>query len=335
MISGDPSTWYPLLSSTSEKMASNPHSKFTSFEIDVQGTKISGIHYLPSVPSNSMPDRPLIVLIHGGTCSAHNFDISPSLTASLAADFFSFPVVAINRPGYLNSTPLPHSEDSTYHKTLGNFNHEQLFPALWREYGQPQGCKALIPMAHSLGSPDVIVAAGLHAAEPKPKYPLAAFIFSGWGIAFAPEPFPQPDDPAMKLPCKNIIMLGQVEYNCAPPEAYDAIAAQDQPMKPEEPSEMYTGIWQGYWRTYSDAVKVPIMCGFGEHDMFWQGTQSHLKGMESCFPSCPRFDSSLLVGAPHSIEWSWMSKAWYARCFGFASEVTAAFVGKGKSAITA
>lgn len=316
------------------KMASNQDTKFTSFELDVHGTKITGIHYFPPISAKVLTERPLLVLIHGGTCSAHNFDISPSLTASLTAEYLSCPVVSINRPGYLESSPLPVEEGNTFHHTLGRFNHEHLFPSLWREHGEPQGCKAIVLLAHSLGSPGVFIAAGLHAAESEPSYPLAGFIFSGWGIKHAPTMKPPPTDPAEILPWKEIIMLGASEYNCSPPEAYDAIVPQDQPNNLEELTEIFNGTWQGYWRKYSDAVKVPIMYSVGEHDEFWEGSLSNVKEMESCFPKCPRFDGSVLLGAPHAIEWSYMSQAWYARCFGFACEVTGSFAGKGKTLIS-
>lgn len=315
-------------------MATNQKTKFSIFEIDVHDIKISGIYYLPSTVSESATDRPLILLIHGGTCSAHNFDVSPSLTASSAADYFSFPLVSINRPGYLGSTPLPIPEGSTFHKELGKFNHEHLFPALWQKYGLAQGCTALVPISHSLGSPGLIIAAGLHAVESQSRYPLAGFAFSGWGIHAAPQSLPPPpDDPNQKLPWKSLIMLGYPEHHCAPQDAHDALATQDQPIASDEMSDLLSGLWRKYWRTYSDAITVPIMYGLSEHDLFWDGSLSHLKEMEASFPNCPRFDGSLLLGAPHAIEWSWMSQAWYARCFGFAAEVTTTFAGKCKSNI--
>lgn len=311
-------------------MASNKHSLFTPLRLELEsGITITGIHYLPDISPTSPTYRPLMVLIHGGTCTAHNFDVSPSLTASTAAASLSIPVISINRPGYLDSTPLVVPDGSTYHKELGRFEHEELFPALWRKYGVSNRCTALLPLGHSLGSLGIIISAGLHAKDPNPKYPLAGIIFSGSGSRSAANAPPPPQDPSQKLAWKRLIMCDKAELNLVPTEALDAIALQDHPIKPEELAEVFAGVWNGYWRTYSNEITVPVMFGQGEHDALVEGTLEHVKEVETCFSKTERFDGSLVRNAPHAIEWSHCAAGWYARCFGFALEVTASYALKG------
>lgn len=307
-------------------MATNRDSRFSRFRISpLEGVTITGIHYLPSPSSTAPKDRPLIVLLHGATCSAHNFDVSPSLTASLMADALSIPLVSINRPGYADSTPLCVPEDSTFHQTLAKFYHDNLFPVLWARFGEPAGCTALVPFAHSFGSPGMILAAGIHAQDVEPKYPLAGIIFSGWGNIRAIEQMAHPTDPSQKLTWKRMIMLGKPENDCAPAEAVNALAIQDQPAAPGERDDVINGAWFKYWRSYSDHITVPVMYGQAEFDFFWEGSMRQVAEMVKCFPKCRRFDGSFVAGAPHAIEWSWMAQGWYARCFGFAAEVVSLY----------
>lgn len=311
-------------------MATNTQSQFSPFRLELENDiTITGIHHFPSPSSTSPTYRPLIVLLHGGTCTAHNFDISPSLTASTAAESLSIPVISINRPGYLESTPLPIPSNSTFHKELGRFLHSSLLPALWQKYGIRNNCTALVPLAHSLGSPGIIVAAALHAQDQVPKYPLAGIIFSGWGIHQAPNSPAPPSGPSEKLAWKQLIMLGRPELYLGPSEAVEALGPHDHDMDPAEPDEIYSGHWWRYWRSYSDEVIVPVMFGQPEHDLFWEGTPEHVREVEGCFPKAARFDASLVMNAPHALEWSYCAAGWYARCFGFALEVTTAYALKG------
>ena len=167
-------------------MATNHSSVFTPFSLEISNDiTATGIKHIPTLAPPSPQCRPLILLIHGGGCTAHHFDVCPSLTASTVSSALSIPCIAINRPGYLSSTPLePPTLAITYHQRLGRFLHEQLFPALWRDFGVPNQCSTIVPLAHSLGSSSIIVAAALHTQDSRlnPVYPLAGIIFSGWGV---------------------------------------------------------------------------------------------------------------------------------------------------------
>ncbi|KAJ9617556.1 hypothetical protein H2204_013687 [Knufia peltigerae] len=308
-------------------MASNTESRFAPFEVLVANTVvITGIKYLPATRSESGSTsdyRPLIILLHGGGCTAHHFDLSPSMTISTIAEALSVPVISINRPGYLGSDRLPATQGSRFHKDLGSFYHSHLFPKLWADFGIAHGCKAVVPLAHSLGSPAVIIAAGLHAREQSPSYPLAGIIMSGWGELPSPRMPPSPRDRSQKLDWKRVVMCGPSEDHCAPVQALEAIGIQDHNMESQELEEVINGDWNSYWYRFADDIMVPIMFSLGEHDLFWEGSTVHLIQFGSRFPKCPRFDGAVVKGAPHAIEWSHCAQGWMARCLGFAQEVTA------------
>lgn len=317
-------------------MTTNTESCFTNFEVQpLDGIKVTGIHYIPSTSQSTCQTsdsqytyRPLIIFIHGATCTAHNFDISPRLTASNIASVLSLPIISINRPGYLSSTPISVPTGTTYHESLGSFYHHHLFPDLWTRFGESSNCTAMVVFAHSFGTPAAIVAAGLHANDPNPNYPQAGLIFSGWGTLPATERIPHPTSTSSlseKAAWKRQIMFYRAEHDLVPPEALNLLAAQDHPSPIGERDDITTGAWQRYWRRYSDAIVLPIMFAQAEFDFFWEGSEQQVIEIRKCFPNCSRFDGSLIRGAPHAIEWSWMASGWYVRAFGFALEITAAY----------
>ena len=91
----------------------NHNTKFKPFSLTISnGAKISGIVYIPPAGSFISLHKPLLVGIHGGTCTCHNYDIDEAHTASTFAAATGMPFVAFNRPGYADSStllPLPPS----------------------------------------------------------------------------------------------------------------------------------------------------------------------------------------------------------------------------------
>ena len=308
-------------------MASNWQSKFKDFSVALpNGMNISGIHYNPPSVKTSTPFKPLLVLIHGGTCTAHNFDVSPTNTASVEADNLGIPVVSINRPGYLESTALTEiPENSTYGQELGKtIYHKYLLPMLWEKFGKPAGCHSVVLLGHSMAAMGMVIAAAAYADDESPKYPLSGIILSGWGSRLTDFKVNIPEDQEGKTKWKQFIMLTYPDKHLADDAILPCIVSQDHSIEVEieGAKETWSGSFFKYWRQYSDKIKVPIMFGIGEHDALWQGTVEHVKEYETMFPNCERFDGSVVLGAPHAIEWSYMATGWYARCFGFASEVS-------------
>jgi pimeloyl-ACP methyl ester carboxylesterase len=124
------------------------------------------------------------VALHGGTYTAKYFDVDVGHTASIVSSGLGVPIVAINRPGYHDSTSLyPIPEGSSYPEEYGNWLHRHILPAIWSEFGKPSGCDSIVLLSHSLGTTSAVIAAAMHAAEADTdrQYPLAGMIISGFG----------------------------------------------------------------------------------------------------------------------------------------------------------
>ena len=306
-------------------------SKFDPFSITLSnGGTLTGIAHIPPNSATTPPFYPLMVGIHGGSCTAHNYDIDSKHTASLASAAFGIPFVAFNRPNYKDSaTFLPLQEGTTYLQTEGKWEHELIFPALWEHFGKPNGCTAIVATCHSMAVPGAIIAGALYSQDASPKYPLAGLIFSGYGTRridrtkeLTPPPgTPPPGRDFSYLPeVKQVLMLSDPKLNCYDPEVAKQMSIQDHNMMTAELIDL-VALWFTYWKKYADEVKVPILYALGEHDWLWQGTTEHVQDFMRCFPKSERVQGGLVAGGPHALEWWWGSKAWYARCFGWGSEV--------------
>ncbi|KAL8856714.1 MAG: hypothetical protein Q9178_006671 [Gyalolechia marmorata] len=111
---------------------------------------------------------PLIVGLHGGSYSAEYYNATPTYSASPYSAFLRVPFVAINRPGYKDSTALPDTlpEGSTFFQEEGRYLHNEILPAIWEAYAAGYGVSSIVILAHSLAVPMTIVAAALHATTP-------------------------------------------------------------------------------------------------------------------------------------------------------------------------
>ncbi|KAL8789274.1 MAG: hypothetical protein Q9213_001197, partial [Squamulea squamosa] len=163
-------------------------------------------------------DTPLIIALHGGSYSADYYNATPTYSALPYSNFLRVPFIALNRPGYKDSTDLPDPvpDGSTFLQEEGRYLHNEILPAVWKAYAGDYGVSSIVILAHSLSVPMTIVAAALNATtsslspgeqasdqEPKPQqdtlnerdsdgkeesangktkaYPLAGIILSGFG----------------------------------------------------------------------------------------------------------------------------------------------------------
>ena len=78
--------------------------------------------------------------------------------------------------------------------------------------------------------------------------------------------------------------------------------------------------WLRYWREYSDRVSVPVMHALAEFDGLWTVSPETLDDYKGEFLASPKVTSEVIPMAPHCIELSLQSKAWYMKCCAFALE---------------
>ncbi|KAL8975903.1 MAG: hypothetical protein Q9205_007992, partial [Flavoplaca limonia] len=102
---------------------------------------------------------------------AHYYDATPTYSAASYSDFLRVPFIAINRPGYKDSTALPDAtpEGSTFLQEEGRYLHNEILPAVWEAYAADYGASSIVILAHSLSVPMTIIAAALNATAPSPS----------------------------------------------------------------------------------------------------------------------------------------------------------------------
>ncbi|KAH7399718.1 hypothetical protein BKA64DRAFT_670270 [Cadophora sp. MPI-SDFR-AT-0126] len=288
---------------------------------------LTGLQNIPKRSATTPKYLPLVICLHGGTYSAQYFDVDVNHTAAFASNGLEIPVLAINRPGYEDSTsfyPIP--EESSYPQEYGSWLHANILPALWAKFGEPNGCNCLVLHCHSLGATGAIIAASKHGKEPQSakSYPLAGITISGYGTQRQEEahlPVPPPSHIILPPAAKDSMLLQQGR---ADPEVYKYTEALNKPMAFEELASMDT-VWFPSWRELVAGVRSPVMIGIAGDDGIWEGTKDHLKEFSDAFTGSDRVDGSIVIGAPHNLEMSYWSRGWYARCFGFALECAVAF----------
>jgi hypothetical protein len=250
---------------TTKPPATNVSTKFTPFSLTLaNGAITTGIFHIPTVSPTPTESLPLIIALHGGTCTAYNYDIDSSHTAYLASSSLSIPFVAFNRPYYLDSTPAPIPADSSFHRETGKWEHEFIFPALWEKFGRANGCTGIVLLCHSMAVPGAIVAASLWAREASHIYPLAGLIFSGWGTTVKKQESMQQQQPAIAAdgtirltPFKKLMMLSEDEHDAFSPEMVPLVLAQDAPFPVAEYIDGTTQ-WFDYGPGCAKDVNVPM-----------------------------------------------------------------------------
>ena len=335
--------------------ASNTDSKFDEWSIQLRnGATLTGIAYIPSSHGAlGAASRPLLVGIHGGTCSAYTYDVSPSYTGSTYAELSGIPFVAFHRPNYLGSSGwlvdrasdnptqprFRATEGLTYFQEEARWFHEFIFPALWEAFAVPNGCSSLVTTSHSMGVMPTVIASTHYSSETDAKYIWSGMVLSGLGetgtqhcaevakalLTNTYEAWELPvgqDSSIHRAPFrrtdKEDLMLGP-EGVCDS-ELRPRIWKQTTPFIFQEILDLF-GMWQNSKQAYKAAVKIPVLYGIGEFDWIWIATKENVDLFCSEFTSAPRIEGALIETAPHAIELSRVAGAWWMRVFGWASEV--------------
>ena len=290
---------------------------------------VSGSASIPKPTSTTPQYRPLIVGIHGGTYTSEYFNASPSHSAGTFSAQFGVPLVAIDRPGYRDTTALSAiPEGSSFSQEEGKDLHRYILPKIWEEYGQRSGASTIVLMGQSLGCSACVVTAGLYSQEKDARYPLGGVILSGRSTTSAvteSQGLAQLAEARqigyVEYPpgVKGILMLGDKKLGLASDEIrrFSEEITHREPVAELEDRRLQ---WDGYWRVYARQVKVPIMCAIGGRDGLFKASQEDLKTFTDAFTNSPKVETVFVPGAPHCLELSHWGAGWYSRCFGFAIE---------------
>ena len=229
--------------------------------------------------------EPLIVALHGGTYSSEYFDI-PGHSLLDNATKQGIPVIAIDRPNYVGSSPLT-SEGSIIADNADVLG--DAIGSIWNEHGGEAAGVVLV--AHSIGG----AVATIIAATPQ-SWPVLGLATSGCLVRVPPEsagawaslpPIPMIDLP---VPLKDQLMFG-------PPETYDdAMPAASYPSNTSVPKAELLDITGGWLERRAETcgrVAVPVHHRQAEFDHLWITDQGEVDEYIAGFTSAPSIDAQL------------------------------------------
>lgn len=272
------------------------------------GMTFTGLRRLAGGPIG--PDRPLVVALHGGTYTSTYFDV-PGYSLLDHAEYLGVPVIAIDRPGYRGSTPVPPGESII----LGNAEVlDHLVGELWTTYGA--GTAGVVLIGHSIGGATVSA-----LAARRPSWPLLGIAISGCllevpaesGAAWAA----LPDLPIVELPgeVKDFVMFGPAwTLREGMPEASHVA---DAPVPKAELLDI-TGAWIERMRSILPQIEVPVHARQGEFDHLWVTDADQVEQFGEAFAAAPSVDARLVRSAGHCIDFHRLGAAFQLEQLAFA-----------------
>jgi pimeloyl-ACP methyl ester carboxylesterase len=269
---------------------------------------VSGLLRLPDEP---LDGAPLIVAIPGGSYTSSYFDIGRcSLMARAAA--IGLPTLALDRPGYGNTTALPPAEASIAR------NAEQLDRALavMPRLAGLDRTAGVVLIGHSIGA-----AVAVNLAARRPRWSLLGIALSGIGLTAPAEVAGAwsslPDIPLVSVPseAKDALMFG-------PPETYDpnvpALSrAADAPTPRTELLDIVSR-WPAAMPGIAKEVSVPVHYRQAEFEKLWVADQREIDRFAAAFTQAPFVDARRFDFVGHCIDFHRAGAAFQLEQLGFA-----------------
>ncbi|WP_322028575.1 alpha/beta hydrolase [Paraburkholderia sp. J76] len=255
-------------------------------------------------------ESPLIVALHGGTYSSAYFDV-PGYSLIDHAGALGLPIIALDRPGYGETTPLT-PENAT---VAGNAERlDAILGEVWKRHGA--GRSGLFLVGHSIGG-----AIAVSIAARRPAWPLVGIAVSGVGLVTPPESLDHwsalPQIPMIDLPAevKDQVMFGP-EWTFAPDMPSRSHVA-DAPVPRAELIDIVT-TWHGSARDIASRVQVPVHYRQGEFDRLWITDADQVAGFGAAFSASPHVDAALYRCAGHCIDFHRLGLAFQLEQLAFA-----------------
>lgn len=253
------------------------------------------VSYLVRGPREVGPGTPLIVALPGGAYTADYFDV-PGCSLMERAAALGIPVVALDRPGYVASTPLPPPE-----ATLER-NAAWLDRAIDRVWSQQAslGAEGIVLVGHSIGGAIAVL-----IAARQPRWPLRGIAISGVGFTPPPEvagawaSLPQDDYVSLPPEGKDFFMFGPA--STWDPSVPPRTRVADAPTPRAELLDIVSG-WPALFASRATHVTVPVHYRQAEFDKLWVVDQAEIERFGQGFPNSPSVDAKLCASAGHCID---------------------------------
>lgn len=257
-----------------------------------QNMTFSGRRRLPDGSAGAA--MPLVIALHGGTYTSIYFDVPDHSLLDRAAAV-GVPILAVDRPGYRNSTSVDPGESII----LANAEAlDHLVGELWEEFGA--GMSGVVLVGHSIGG--AVVTA---MAARRPSWPLLGIAVSGCLLQVPSESraawdaLPDVEMIELPSPMKDFVMFGpEWTYSDQMPAASHVA---DAPVPRAELLDI-TGGWIERVQAIAAQVEVPVHARQGEFDKLWITDEGQVAGFEAAFTAAPSIDARLVRSSGHCID---------------------------------
>jgi pimeloyl-ACP methyl ester carboxylesterase len=259
-------------------------------------------------------DKPLLVLLPGGTYASGYFD-SPGHSMVEAAAAAGFQVVAFDRPNYGGSDSLP-PEQTTFAE-----NARILADGITAFLAPLPDVPGVVIVGHSIGG---AIAMHIAARPGGHDWPLLGVALSGVGER-SPDPvvgfigsLPPGGSVELSSEQRRGLMYG-------PSDTFDS-AVLERELSGESPvpvAELHeiTGGWLDDFPRLLPRVPVPVHYSLAEFDQLWINDQERIDSFAGRLTASPRVEAVRVPGVGHNIDHHYDGARWQATQLDFAASL--------------
>lgn len=255
---------------------------------DAQG-QISGLER-----AAEQVELPLIVAIHGGGCHAGYFDV-PGNSLLDRAEAQGHAIVALDRPGFGGSTPLPEGQE-TLAANADRLSHT--IGGIWST--RKTRSTGIFLIGHSIGG----AIATIIASQTR-DWPLVGLAISGVmtkltpGAAAAWSTLPRSGWVDVPAEARDALAYGN-PGSFSPEVALSARRANARSACAEGYDIAFE--WPRHFAQYSGKVDVPIHMRQASRDALWAVDDAELEGFAGSFSRSPLVDAAIIGEVGHCID---------------------------------
>jgi pimeloyl-ACP methyl ester carboxylesterase len=248
--------------------------------------------FLP--PESRASNAPLVIAVHGGTYTSRYFDL-PGYSLVERGGALGIMVIALDRPGYGDTTPLAPFTETT--ERQGHWLNE-IVGELYQQHGQ--GAPGVVLVGHSVGAATVV-----HAATLPRSFPLSGIAISGI-LLRTPQ---QSRDQWASMPKKSWVEMTH-EIKDAVMFGPESTIGADMPTASHlahalVPRAELLDIVSGFpdrVRALLRQIDVPVHVRQGEFDPLWITDAGQVDEFAAELINAPYVDAKLFRGAGHCID---------------------------------